>query len=67
MIQFTKKRIIDDKSIPTTNNILIKPINQVKYLGIVLNNELDWITNLDYKIQIAIIALGQFNQAYGKS
>lgn len=67
MIIFTKRRNLDGIIIPKINGISIKIVNQVKYLGIILDSKLSWIPNIESRIEKATIALWQCRKAYGKS
>lgn len=63
MILFTKKRKIEDLNIPKID-IPITVVYLIKYLGIILDYRLNWIANLDSRIEIATIALWQCRKAY---
>ena len=59
MIIFTRKRKIVGLKIPLINGTPIVLVNEVKYLGIILDSGMYWIANLDSRLQKALIALWQ--------
>lgn len=67
MILFAKNRNIQGLRIPTLNGVLIRLVDLVKYLGVTLDNKLDWMDNLDNRIQKATVAVWQCRKAYGNS
>lgn len=68
MILFRKNRKkLEGIRIPTINGIPILLVDEVKYLGIILDYSLSWIPNIDNRIHKATIALWQCRKAYGKS
>ncbi len=68
MILFRKNRkSVEGLYIPKIKGKTILLVNEVKYLGIILDYLLSWIPNIDNRIQRATIALWQCRKAYGKS
>lgn len=68
MILFRKnKKKVEGIRIPTINSIPILLVNEVKYLGIILDYLLSWIPNIDNRIHKASIALWQCRKAYSNS
>ena len=59
--------VIGDFNIPTIDGIQIKLVDQVKCLNVILDKRMNWISNLDHRIQKATICLWQCRKANGKS
>ena len=59
LIIFTKKRKINLKLLPTLFGEFLLPVNDVKYLGVVLDTKLKWNKHVDSKIKKAKTILWQ--------
>ena len=57
MIVFTKKKKLPGLSIPKIKNTPIKLVNQVKCLGIILDDKLNWNANIESTIKKGTFAL----------
>lgn len=64
MILFSSKNKVEGLKIPTIKGIPIILVEFVKYLGIILDCKLNWIANIDYRLDKALIALWQCRKAY---
>ena len=67
MILFTRKRKFETLKIPVIKGTPIKLVNEVNYLGIILDSKLNWKANLDSRIKKATVSLWQCRKAYGQS
>ncbi|KAG7309924.1 hypothetical protein JYU34_004438 [Plutella xylostella] len=67
LVLFTNKRKLNNMSLPTLFGTQLTLSTEVKYLGITLDNKLNWNKHLDNKIKQATIAFWQCKRMLGKT
>ncbi|XP_075974068.1 uncharacterized protein LOC142975223 [Anticarsia gemmatalis] len=65
LILFTNKRKLPDLELPKLFNTKLTLSTQVKYLGMVLDNKLNWASHIEAKTRKACIAFGQCRRMVG--
>jgi Reverse transcriptase (RNA-dependent DNA polymerase) len=67
VVLFTQNRNLDGYKKPTLFGREIELQNQVKYLGVILDSKLNWISHIDHRLRKTTIALWQCWRAIGKT
>jgi hypothetical protein len=67
IVLFTNKRKIGGFYNPRLFGSELRMMDQVKYLGVILDKELDWKAFLEYRMRKACIAYWKCRHAVGKT
>jgi hypothetical protein len=67
MVLFTKRRSLEDFFAPRLFDTELILNNQVKYLGVIVNSELNWKFHIDNRIQKDSITYWKCRRAIGKT
>jgi hypothetical protein len=67
MVLFTKNRKLVGFKKPTLFGTELQFKNQVKYLGVIRDEKLNWNSHIDHRMQKATIAFWQYCRAIGKT
>ncbi|RVE41707.1 hypothetical protein evm_013638 [Chilo suppressalis] len=66
LVLFTNKRKLPELQLPKLFNTKLSLSTQVKYLGVILDNKLNWASHIDIKTKKACIAFNQCRRLVGK-
>lgn len=67
LILFTKKRKLNPMVLPKLKGTQLRLVNEVKYLGVVLDSKLGWGRHLESRVNKACMAFWQCRRAVGRS
>ncbi len=65
LVLFTRRKNLEGLTLPSLNGVKLKLSDQVKFLGVILDNRLTWKAHLDTKCSKATVAFAQARRAIG--